>query len=156
MDDSFFNDESKSFLSVVPNISQTPPTQTKTFDCVKNVMKRITSNESHIKDREKFEDLYKLGDRVFTARNNQFPWDLNQCVEAKGTDNGAVLEINDMDVDSKTSDGPINDIVYETNSFVAVKPYEYHSETATQKHFWSGTLNEIIYDDLGRAAKLSV
>lgn len=149
----FLNDDSKSLLSVVPDISQTPRTQTKHLDDLKNLTDRIISKESRINDIGKLEDLCRLRGRVFTPCSDQLSWDLNQWVEMKGAELGYLLGINDIGVDMDTWEGPLSDYVCEANSFVSPKPHEDNSETFTQ-NYWIEKLNKIISDDNGLSENL--
>lgn len=54
------NDESKSFLSSVPDIRKRPPTRTKNLDNVEDVTEQIDSNENLINNMSKMVELYKI------------------------------------------------------------------------------------------------
>ena len=69
------------FLVTVPNISHTPYLNIPCPDGLREVTKRLDTEEGRVKNIQKMIELHALRDFVFQSRTDRFHWDMSNSVE---------------------------------------------------------------------------
>ena len=130
----------KGFLKRIPNLLETPPTETIPPDNVVEINKCLESVHSHSRKlaARVLPELEALREVVYTKREDPFHWDLRNCVELNGN---FATDGDQIDSESDEEETIDDDVTpeYEPESFVAVKPPE-----GTKSRFWIAMVLKVV------------
>lgn len=129
----------REFLKHVPDLRQTPPTETFPPENVTEINKCLESLHAHGGKlaRRVLPELEALREVVYTKREDPLHWDLEQSVEFNG-DFASDGHEDGLESDEASSDEE-NMPEYEPESFVAVKPPQ-----GTTSKFWIAMILKVV------------
>lgn len=150
------------FLVFAPDLQKTPQTAITCPDGEEEVEQRFRSEEGRINCSQKMADLRILAATVYTSREEEFHWNLSNCVEARGIHRHRLCKSVTCNPDKNDSDDEenvsidslsvLNRYGYEINMFVSVRPAQFSAACP----FWIGKVCEIVHNREGVACKLDV
>lgn len=143
-------DKCTGFLTAIPDLTQTPPTNLKCPPNRSEIQKRLHSEETRIANADKMLELQTLVDDVYADRSEPFHWDLTTTVECKHNRTEDICRMHEDQEEGHTS--AAGQMKYDLNSFVIVR----HGENSTRVPFWVGKISKIIKSPSGHVKDLEM